>query len=132
MADFATALRARLIADANVAAITTRIFWGLAQQGAARPYVRLNTISDIRPQHLQGYDSARVTRVQADCFADDYGSARNLAERIITAVAMPATVDGVRFGRIKAEGPSDLGEDVDGVGYVHRASVDLLVEHGLA
>ena len=55
-----------------------------------------------------------------------------MAETIIAAVANPATVDGIKFGRTKAEGPRDLGEDVDGVGYVHRASMDLLAEHSLA
>lgn len=131
MADFATALRARLIADADVAAITTRIYWGIIPQNAALPYVRLNTISDPRPEHLQGYQSSRQTRVQADCFATSYGTARALAEEIIAAVAQPATAGGVQFGRVKAEGPRDLGEDT-AAGYVFRASLDLLVEHSLA
>jgi hypothetical protein len=130
MADFATALFTRLKNDAPIAAVVaTRIYWLKVPQNAARPYVRLQTISDPRPANLQGYDSARVTRVQADCFADTYGAARALAEKIITALATPDTVGGVHFGFTKAEGPRDLGEDVDGVGFVHRASLDLLVEH---
>jgi hypothetical protein len=133
MADFATALHARLKNDAPISAVVaTRIYWLKVPQNAARPYVRLQTISDPRPANLQGYDSARVTRVQADCFADTYGAARALAEKIITALATPDTVGGVHFGFTKAEGPRDLGEDVDGVGFVHRASLDLLVEHKLA
>jgi hypothetical protein len=132
MADFATALRARLVADAPVAAVTTKIHWGIVPQGTTLPYIRLNTISDPRPEHLGGYDGARVTRVQADCFATTYGAARGLAEKVIAAVATPATSGGVQFGRIKAEGPRDLGEDVPGLGYINRASVDLLVEHVMA
>ena len=97
-----------------------------------RPYIRMQTISDPRPQHLNGYQKARVTRVQIDVFADSYGAARSAAETIIAAVSDPATVSGIKFGRTKAEGPRDLGEDVEGVGYVHRASLDLLVEHSLA
>jgi hypothetical protein len=133
MADFATALFTRLKNDAPIAAVVaTRIYWLKVPQNAARPYVRLQTISDPRPANLQGYDSARVTRVQADCFADTYGAARALAEKIITALATPDTVGGVHFGFTKAEGPRDLGEDVDGIGFVHRASLDLLVEHKLS
>lgn len=132
MDDFATALRARLIADAPVAAVTTRIFWGIGPQGTTRPYVRLNTISDPRPEHLKGYQSARQTRVQADCFADTYAAARGLAEKIVSALDGATTQGTIRFGRIKAEGPRDLGEDVEGIGYIHRASLDLLVEHTLA
>jgi hypothetical protein len=126
--DFATALRARLIADADVAAATTRIHWGIVPQNTAFPYVRLTTISDPRPEHLQGYDTARVTRVQADCFALTYSAARGLAEDIIAAVAVPVATGGIAFGRVKAEGPRDLGEDTAN-GFIHRASVDLLVEH---
>jgi hypothetical protein len=89
----------------------------------------MQVVSDPRPQHLQGYDGARVTRVQVDAFASTYGTARQLSEAIISAVATPATFGGVHFGRTAAEGPRDLGEDVDGIGYVHRLSLDLLAEH---
>lgn len=131
MADFATALRTRLLAAAPVSAITTRIYWGIAPQGATLPYIRLQTISDPKDEHLKGYTDSQRPRVQADCFASTYAVARDLANKVVTALALPATAGGVAFNRIKAEGPRDLGEDVDGIGYVHRASVDLLVEHKL-
>lgn len=120
----AAALRTRLIALAGGA-----IYWTRAKDGAAAPYIRLQTISDPRPEHLKGYDAARVTRVQADCFATTHKAAQALALAAIAAVAEPATVDGVRFGRTKAEGPRDLGDDVAGIGFIHRASIDLLVHH---
>lgn len=129
MADFTVALRTRLLADSRVSGVTTKIIWGQVPQGTALPYVRLNVISDPRPEHLDGYDEARVTRVQADCFAATYGAARDLAVKIIAALGTPATTGGVTFGRIKAEGPYDRGEDVAGVGFVHWARLDLLVEH---
>lgn len=132
MADFATALRGRLIAAPAVSAVTTKIFWGIVPQNTPLPYVRMQVVSDPRPQHLQGYDGARVTRVQADGFAMTYGEARQLSEAIIAAVAAPATFGGVQFGRTSAEGPQDLGEDVPGIGYVHRMSLDLLTEHKMA
>lgn len=132
MPDFATALHSRLTAAGPVAtAVGTRVYWVNRPQGSALPAIRLQTISDPRPEHLQGYDAARVTRVQADCFATTYGAARQLAEKVVTALAEPATVGGVIFGHIKAEGPRDLGEDTTS-GFVHRASMDLLVEHRLA
>lgn len=129
MADFASALHARLTGAAPVSAIVqTKVYWVKVPQDKARPYIRLQTISDPRPEHLQGYDASRVVRVQCDCFAETYAVARDLAEKVIAALATPATVAGVFFGRVKAEGPRDLGEDV-GATFVHRASVDLLVEH---
>lgn len=132
MADFASALVARLLADPGVAAaVGEKVHWVKIEQAEAVPYVRLQTISDPRPEHLGGYTGARVTRVQADCFAGTYGAARALASLVIAALAQPAVFTGVRFGRTKAEGPRDLGED-SAVGFIHRASLDLLVEHSLA
>lgn len=125
-------LQSALFSRISTAIGSTQVYWGIAPQGKARPYVRMQTISDPRPEHLGGYDSARTTRVQVDVFADSYAQARGLTETIISAVAEPATVSGVKFGRIKAEGPRDLGEDVDGVGFIHRLSFDLLAEHSLA
>ena len=128
MADLQSALRARIVTAVG----HSQVYWTLVPQGKQRPYIRMQTISDPRPQHLDGYQRARVTRVQIDVFADSYGAARSAAETIIAAVSDPATVSGIKFGRTKAEGPRDLGEDVEGVGYVHRASLDLLAEHSLA
>lgn len=129
MADFATALRTRLV-DASTSA-DTRIYPVIVPQNAVKPYIRYQTISDPRPEHLGGYDGARQVRVQVDCFAATYAAGRALAEAVIAALAAPATVGGVQFGRIKAEGPRDLGEDT-ATGFTHRASLDLLVEHRLA
>ena len=128
MADLQSALHARLSAAIG----NSRVYWGIAPQKAQLPYVRLNTISDPRPQHLKGYDGARPTRVQADVFASTYAEARSVSESIIAALAAPAEVGGIRFGRTKAEGPRDLGEDVRGDGFIHRLSTDLLAEHSLA
>ena len=127
MADLQSALRTRVAAAIG----HSRVYWGIAPQGKPRPYVRMQTVSDPRPQHLQAYHTSRRVRVQVDVFSDSYGEARGKAEAIISALAEPQVVDGVKFGRIKAEGPRDLGEDVPGVGYIHRASFDLLAEYSL-
>lgn len=137
MADLQTALIARMKSEPVLAAALAdggkfKAYWTLVPQGKTLPYVRMQTISDPRPENLAGYDGGRTMRVQVDVFAAKYDQARSLAETIIAAVADPATVSGVKFGRTKAEGPRDLGEDVDGVGYVHRLSMDLLAEHSLA
>lgn len=130
MADFASALSDRLKADAGVSAIAgPRGYWVKVPQGTPLPYYRMQVISDPRPEHLKGYDGARRTRVQVDCFAQTYAASRALAEAVVTATITPGLYGGTRFGRVKAEGPRDLGEDVTGGSFIHRASVDLLVEH---
>ncbi len=133
MADMPTALRTRLTSDTAVAAVVgTKVYWSFVPQGTALPYIRLQTISDPRPEHLKGYETARVSRVQCDCFSAKYLDARSLADKVIGAVEFPGVTGGVHFGRVKAEGPRDLGEDVAGGTFTHRASLDLLVEHKLA
>ena len=129
MPDMQDALVRRLIADDAVSNIASdRLDWVNVSQDTPRPYVRLQTISDPRPITLEGEQEFRETRVQADCFADDYASARALAYAIIEAVRPGGTHFGIVFGRTTAEGPRDLGEDTS-EGFVHRASVDLLVWH---
>lgn len=128
MPNLQKALRDRIVSAVG----HSRVYWMIVPQGTTKPYIRLQTVSDPRPQHLGGYDAARTARVQVDVFADSYGAARSGAESLIIALADPATVAGIKFGRVKAEGPRDLGEDVKGGGYVHRSSLDLLVEHSLA
>lgn len=123
MADMQSALVARLST-----ATGGKGFWSVIPQDTQLPYVRFQTISDDRPQDLDGYEVARETRVQVDCFAKTYKAARQMAEAIIAATTEPAIVAGIVFGRIKAEGPRDLGEDT-ATGFVHRASLDLLVWH---
>lgn len=127
--DMQSAALARLKADSAVtAAIGGRLFWGVVPQNTAMPYGRMQTISDLRLQNLSGYDQGRMTRVQFDIFAKTYAAARAACEAIIAEMALPATFSGVRFGRSKAEGPRDLGEDTT-AGFVHRLTFDLIIEH---
>lgn len=129
MATMQSALVARLRAAAPVAAIVgTKIYWTTAPQGAAFPYIRMQTVSDERPDDLDDYEEGRETRVQVDCFSEDYGQARALAEAVVNATNGPLTISGVKFGRSKAEGPRDLGETV-GTKFIHQLSMDLLIWH---
>lgn len=126
-----SALVQRLLAADPVSAIVAqKIKWGIVPQTTALPYVRMQVISDPRPIHLKGYDGARETRVQVDCFATTSVEADALAAAIIATMLPPtAHAPGGHFGRTKALGPEDLGEDVEGKGFIHRAKVDLLVRH---
>lgn len=127
MADMQTALVARVIAAVG----HDRVHWTIVPEDAPLPYVRMQVVTDLRPQHLKNYDRARQSRVQVDCLAKTYAAARAAAEAIIAGVADPAEIDGVRFGRTAADGPRDLGEDTP-KGFVHRLSLDLLTEHSMA
>ncbi len=123
MADMETALRAR-IAGGTAA----RVAWGGQAQGAPLPYITMFTVSDPRPAHLKGYETARTTRVQVDCDAPHFQEALALARAVIASVATPGIYSGHRFGFVKAEGPRALNEEVNGQ-MVHRQSVDLIIRH---
>lgn len=129
MADFATDLTTRITGAPDVATlIGAKLFWNIVPQNTTLPYVRLQVISDPRPVHLDGYDESRESRVQCDCVAATHKAARAIAHAIIEATDEPATVGATHFGRTRAEGPRDLGEDLAGK-YLHRANMDLLVRH---
>ena len=121
-------LKARLAAEP---AIGARLHWNRVPQGTDLPYVRLQTVSAPNERILTGYRGAQRERVQVDCFAKSWGEARAIARAIKNAMAEPATLDGVRFGKCGANGPRDGGEDTTAQGYIHRASLDLFVEYAL-
>lgn len=124
------AMIARITATPAIA-VTGRVFWQRVPVGTARPYLRLQIISDPRPEHLEGYDTSRVTRVQADVIADRGSTGHAVWQALIEEFALPKTVAGVKFGHAAAVGPRDLGEETPD-GFVHMISGDLLIEHSPA
>ncbi|WP_394658425.1 DUF3168 domain-containing protein [uncultured Novosphingobium sp.] len=133
MADLGSGLVARLIAASGVQSLVgSKVHWVKVPQTTEVPYVRMQVISDDRGEDLDGYTGTHETRVQVDCFAATHAASQKIAEAIVAATSRPSVVEGVVFGRIKADGPRDLGEDVPGKGFIHRASLDLLVWHRLA
>ena len=116
-------LRARALA-AGVA----EFHWGEAPEGIALPYAVATVVSDPRPEHLKGYTGMRVTRVQIDCFDKTDKSAGALAEVVIAGLSDPGVTGATKFGRCRAEGPTDLTENVAGK-TVHRKLIQLFVAH---
>lgn len=130
MADFVSALHGWITTAPTVSPdLGTRLYpRDKVPQNAVSPYGMYQVISDPRPEHLKGYDRARQSRVQIWIVAATYGAARSISEKIIAAVSVPGIHGGIKFGRVKAEGPRDLSQDTSS-GTVSMASTDLLVEH---
>lgn len=124
------AMIARILATPAIG-VGTRVFWLRVPAGTPRPYLRLQIISDPRPEHLEGYDTARVTRVQADAIADLGSTGHAIWQALIEEFTAPRTIGGLRFGHSAAVGPRDLGEETPD-GFVHMISGDLLIEHSPA
>lgn len=122
-----TALRARLLAAAPVTALVgTRVDWVDRPQGAALPAVTLQIISDLRPQHLKGFQPLRDTRVQVDVWAASYAQKAQLVEAVIAAAVPESTTGGIVFNRAVVDGLRDLGEQNE-TQFIHRTSIDLIV-----
>lgn len=85
-----TDLRAHLVADAGVSAITTRVSMSRSNQSDALPRVVLHTISGDHKHHMAAATGKVITRVQIDCHAATPVGAEALAEAIRQAL------DGLR------------------------------------
>lgn len=98
-----------------------RVFWGVAPQGTAAPWIVLAKISGQRDWALAGPTGARRHNVQVDCYADTPMAALELAEAAFAALTAP----GVPFG----VGPAtDLPGDFDDTTRRHKASVEYLIQ----
>jgi len=127
--DMQAALRARLVADAGVAALVAgRIYWVQAPQDDGLPRITLQIISDGRPQTFHGFQPLRSTKVQVDCRAASYSAASAIAEAVIAELATPETSNGIIFGRpqIDAKRDGDLFERSNAQ-EIHRTSLDLII-----
>lgn len=105
---FESALRARLIAAPPVhAMVQDRVHWKARPQGGALPAIVLIMIHDSRPQHLDGFQSLRPTRIQADCYGRTYEEARELRDAVIPILAAKAVEQDTRFDVGFINGGSD-------------------------
>lgn len=122
--DMPGALRARIVAAATSAG--ARVTWVDRPQADALPAVTLQIVSDQRPQHLKGFNPLRATRVQIDCWGDNYGEVTALKEEVLAAVVPGITANGIRFDRAIIDSERDLGERTE-TQFIHRASLDLII-----
>lgn len=125
-----TALRSRLLDDADVTAIVTeRVHWSVRPQDDELPSLVLQVISDPRPQTYKGAVGMRQTRVQLDCYAADRAGAVALREAVIAAITPAGTFFGTKFQRAFIDTVRDLGAHSDTADFVHRDSIDALIWH---
>ena len=127
--DFEQGVRARLLANATVAAgVSTRIFWGERLQGTSFPAILLDVVSDPNPMHLKGYQETRSTLVQLDVYATTYAAALSIARAAIEVLKVPATINGKVFGHAEVLNRRP-GKEISGTANIHRQSVDFSIWH---
>lgn len=134
---FEADLRARLLADADVADLSAgNVHWALRPDGEEPPSLVLLVVSDNRAQHLQGFHSLWDTRVQLDCYGARHMDACALREAVIACIAPYAVVGGTRFDHAEINTVMDRGEDAPSVTapikFIHRQMIDATIWHGKA
>lgn len=126
------ALIAKLLATAGVTnLVSTRINWSRRPQGAALPAIVLQRVSGTPDVHHAGASGLVVSRVQVDCWAASYGSAKAVARAVETAVtAQTFTQGATRFDVILID--SERDDSTDETTPLFRTSLDLMVHHANA
>lgn len=126
------ALIAKLLATAGVTnLVSTRINWSRRPQGAALPAIVLHRVSGTPDVHHAGASGLVVSRVQVDCWAASYGSAKAVARAVETAVtAQTFTQGATRFDVILID--SERDDSTDETTPLFRTSLDLMVHHANA
>ena len=121
------ALIAKLLATAGVTAmVSTRINWSRRPQGAALPAIVLHRVSGTPDVHHAGASGLVVSRVQVDCWAVSYGSAKAVARAVEAAItAQTFTQGAVRFDVILID--SERDDSTDETTPLFRTSLDLIV-----
>lgn len=110
----------------------TKVYPEQAPQGAARPYVTLLDVTQMRPQLLNGWDS-EAARVQIDVWADKYSTKNSIMEAVLAVLVPGGTASGHIFQRADvALGPRDIAGERDGTTPIFRKSADLIIHHKTA
>lgn len=125
--DWERAVALRLLAAPAVTAIVGDLVeWN--RRSGLYPAIVLETISDPRPQTMDGFDSIRPSRVQANCYAPTKAAASTLREAVIAALIGSGEFSGVWFDRAEIENIRPAGgETVDG--YIDGESIDFIFWH---
>lgn len=135
--DMESALRARLLAAATVAALVgNRVTWIDRPQMAALPAITLQIVTDERAQNYKGFDGLQPGYVQIDVWSLSYAAAKALKEAIIGNDVTPGAVVpagsffGIRFTRgfVTAR---DLSERTE-TQFIFRPSIDLTFHYANA
>lgn len=124
--DMEGALRARLLAASAVTNIVSqRIYWDDRPQSEPLPAVVLSTPSDVRPQHLKGFDLPE-TLVQVDVLGTTFAQKKALKEAVIATLAPSHNGNGIQFQRASDIAARPLNERTE-TQFVFRDAIDFLM-----
>jgi len=121
-----SALRASIIADDGVKAVTTRCYYNYIPQKPTYPLIVLQRVTGSRVHHLSGPSGAARPRFQIEAWAETYSAAKALANLIRVALdGKEYTSGGVTFSCLSMA-------EIDGYEYAvktHRIIQDYSVRY---
>lgn len=105
-----------------------RRHWVRAPQTTPRPYVVMQRIDGLVGYTMKGEAGHTSSRIQLDCYADSYGSAKATARSIkdILSGYRSGFIQGVFLDSERDLPVSDAGE----VNNLFRTTLDIVVHHG--
>ena len=121
------AIRAILVANSTVAAITTRCYPAKLPQNPTYPLILFSKVTGMRDHHLQGPSGLAHPRFQVEAWAATYDAAKTLANAIKVALDGYAGTQGaVKIGSILIESERDSYEEAVSC---HRVIMDWFIWH---
>lgn len=121
------AIRAILVADSTVKAITTRCYPAKIPQDPTYPLILFFKVTGKRDHHLQGPSGLAHPRFQVEAWATTYDAAKALANAIREALdGYSGTQGTVVIGSILMESERDTYEEAVSC---HRVIMDFFVWH---
>ena len=70
--------------DVNL--VSNRVYAVKAPQGVDKPYIVYSKVSNQREYSHDGFADLSRARMQVSCYADSYGSAKQVAEEVISTL----------------------------------------------
>ncbi len=122
------ALIAKLLATTAITTlVSTRINYGRRPQGSALPAIVLHVIDRIPDVTHGGRSGLLASRLQVDCWGATFGSAKEVARAVETAITAQSFTQGaIRFDAILIDAERD--DTTDETTPLFRTSLDLIIQ----
>jgi hypothetical protein len=110
--------------------VQARIGWVLITQGSPPPYVVMTRVSGSRDTTFSGPSGLVSSRVQVDCYAETYISAKAVARAVEARLSgFKGELGPTFFDGIFLDAERDLFDADGGTDRLHRVSLDFLIWH---
>lgn len=127
--DMEGAVRARLLAAVPVTAIVgQRVYWEDRPQTSPLPAVVLQLPTDLREQHMGGFQGLLFARIQVNVLGTSFADKKRLKEAVIAALVPAQSANGIRFTRATDISSRPINERTE-TQYIFADAVDFQLHY---